>query len=110
MSDRSIPVGGWVCFHCGVAFYSFEAAEKHFGKSPEIPSECVRSFTTGDGINLLFQLRIANTELARLRAESVRKSPIFLEDCGDQSEAPWAVQDEIGRPYDPITGKTWRKT
>ena len=41
------------CFHCGAVFVSQAEAERHFGKTPETPAECLRQLAaiasaTGD--------------------------------------------------------------
>lgn len=51
----TMPVDGWVCFHCGVRFLSPGAASNHFGEAPWRTAAC--KIKAGEEKGLLMALR-----------------------------------------------------
>lgn len=67
------PPHGWTCFHCGETFKTPGTARDHFGASPDAEPGCVIRVKLGDERGLQFELRKAEEQLARYRAEDSDK-------------------------------------
>jgi hypothetical protein len=63
------PKLGWTCYHCGETFMVPGLAAEHFGASPMAEPGCLIRVKRGDERGLLFELREAEAELERYRAE-----------------------------------------
>lgn len=63
---------GWQCFHCGEVFTTIGSAQDHFGADPSKKPGCMIKVAPGDERGLLMELRKAEDELNRLRAENER--------------------------------------
>lgn len=62
---------GWQCFHCGEIFTTVGGAQDHFGADSTKKPGCLIKVALGDERGLLMDLRKAEDQLARLRAENV---------------------------------------
>ena len=67
------PKDGWVCFHCGERFTTIGGARDHFGATQEATPGCLIRVQYGDERGLQMELRKAEQELARYRAEDSDK-------------------------------------
>lgn len=75
------PEHGWTCFHCGEKFKTIGAARDHFGADPLADPGCMIRVKYGNERGLLIELRKAQDELARYRAED-----------GDKDREMYAMQ------------------
>ena len=67
MSDNtySMPLDGWVCFHCGERFTTVGAASDHFGERPGDGLAC--RIKVGDERGLVMAMRSAQRERDEMR-------------------------------------------